>query len=212
MPGSQEFLQEQFDKFSSIVPFLDTPSKVQSFLRTAGVLMTPGEDERFKDFGNIRFLDKSTLAPVYIEPKIRPLVDAINETGIGKTFTSCQGHFGWFQQPRFFDRTVANVGFRLLLDGTERQIESLFGNIGGEYGQIDSPVHVFTYKNLVFEVGLLQLFFIEFRVVDRFALPWVKRKHTDNAIRLVTDVVRGWTKKGMKDYVPAPKEFIDIWM
>ena len=29
-----------------------------------------------------------------IEPRIRPLVDALNETCLLETFSSCQGHFG----------------------------------------------------------------------------------------------------------------------
>ncbi len=46
-----------------------------------------------------------------IEPRIRPLVSALNATGLVTTFSSCEGHFGRVDKESLNVRENANVRF-----------------------------------------------------------------------------------------------------
>lgn len=61
-----------------------------------------------------------------IEPRIRCLVDALNETGLLQTFSSCQGHFGEEHDPDdLTDRTKAEVRADLRRSVLEPDVEDL---------------------------------------------------------------------------------------
>lgn len=61
-----------------------------------------------------------------IEPLILPLVDALNETGLLETFSSCQGHFGEEEEPDTLnDRTKADVRAYLRDGASEKDVEEL---------------------------------------------------------------------------------------
>lgn len=69
-----------------------------------------------------------------IEPRIRPLVDALNETHLIETFSSCQGHFGEPQSPDdFTDRTKAHVRAYFLPEVPEGDVEDLILRILSDY-------------------------------------------------------------------------------
>jgi hypothetical protein len=61
-----------------------------------------------------------------IEPGIRPLVDALNETGLLETFSSCEGHFGEENSTGdFSDRTKAEVRAYVRNGVAEGDVEQL---------------------------------------------------------------------------------------
>jgi len=68
-----------------------------------------------------------------IEPRIRPLVDAINDMGLAVTFSSCEGHFGEDLPVGFNDREMADVCFELKEGTSEAELEKLFGHVIGRH-------------------------------------------------------------------------------
>jgi len=81
-----------------------------------------------------------------IEPKILPLVQALNSTGLVYTFSSCQGHFDQFH--RFKDKNKAEVRFYPEDNSSKNEIEKFFcyllSKFNDQYGF--SPVILSAYK------------------------------------------------------------------
>ena len=73
-----------------------------------------------------------------IEPRIHPLVDALNATGLVTTFSSCEGHFGETGREASTDRSKAEVGFELNDGVSEAELEKLFGHLIGNH--VNSPL------------------------------------------------------------------------
>ncbi len=57
-----------------------------------------------------------------IEPKIRPLVEGMNATGVIKTVASCQGHLGLFRSPYVYFKATVEVA--AAIDQVLREAES----------------------------------------------------------------------------------------
>lgn len=53
-----------------------------------------------------------------IEPRILPLVKAINETKLFRTFSSCEGYYNEDDQDQYMDRNRADVRFDPISDTT----------------------------------------------------------------------------------------------
>lgn len=73
-----------------------------------------------------------------IEQRIRPLVDALTDTELLVTYSSCEGHFGETERLGFNDREMAEVRFELKEQISESDVEQLFGHLIGNH--VNSPL------------------------------------------------------------------------
>ncbi|WP_317047001.1 hypothetical protein [Spirosoma aerolatum] len=109
-----------------------------------------------------------------IEPKIRPLVDALNRTGIARTFSSCEGHFAPDQQT-IVDRNHAYVRFIPAEDCSLAQVENLLAYVltrfKHQHGLI--PVKLMAYKlyTPIEDERVEETFVLELHPFNRFDPP-----------------------------------------
>ncbi|NEU67666.1 hypothetical protein GK091_12310 [Spirosoma agri] len=127
-----------------------------------------------------------------IEPKIRPLVDALNASGLVRTFSSCEGHFNPDEQT-IVDRNRADVRF-VPADGVspsevEAFLATILARFKRQHGLI--PVHVLGYQlyTPIDEETVEQTFVLELRPFNRFDPPDRKRADTDHAIGQLVRIV-----------------------
>ncbi|MFD2933900.1 hypothetical protein [Spirosoma flavum] len=120
-----------------------------------------------------------------LEPKIRPLVEAIANTGLVRTFSSCEGHYSPNEQT-LVDRNHAEVRFipaeGVPVEDIEKLLAYLLTRFKTQYGLI--PVNVTAHKRytpLADEV-VEETFVLELRPFNRFDSPDRKRADTDRAI------------------------------
>lgn len=127
-----------------------------------------------------------------IEPRIRPLSDALNQTGLLRTFSSCEGHFDPHEQT-LTDRNHAYVQF-VPADGIPHEtVETWLGNllirVKEKHGLL--PVTVVAHKRYTpVEDAIEETFVLELRPFNRFDPPAQKRADIDRAIeqvRVLTD-------------------------
>jgi hypothetical protein len=123
-----------------------------------------------------------------IEAKIRPLVDALNRTGLVRTFSSCEGHF-FPDEQTLVDRNHAEVRFVPADSVPVAEVEKLLAHVlmhfKARHGLI--PMHLLGYK-LYTPIGddiVEETFVLELRPFNRFDSPEQKRADTDRAIALV---------------------------
>jgi hypothetical protein len=129
-----------------------------------------------------------------IEERIRPLVDAINDVGYFKTFSSCEGHFGLRDPHRYDNREKAEVRFHELQGIEETTIETFFAAILKEF--ISSPVQWEATLDICKRYTPNHDGWIEYAYI--FTLkPFnpheaneLKRKHVNKLIEVVTEAVR----------------------
>ncbi len=127
-----------------------------------------------------------------IEPRIRALVDALNGTGLVRTFTSCEGHFGFRAPPGDVTfREQANVGFFLRPGIPEQKLIRFLGMVLADY-------HLHDVKRAVFEVAKHYVaaldgtdspevyFDFTIRPSDPKASSLAKRSSTDRALAEIT--------------------------
>lgn len=130
-----------------------------------------------------------------IEPKIRPLVDALNKTGLVRTFSSCEGHFLPDEQT-LVDRNHAEVRFvpasGVPVEDVEKLLASIVTRYKTRHGLI--PVKVTAYKlyTPIDDEAVEETFVLELRPFNRFDSPDRKRADIDRAIEQV--VARGETR------------------
>lgn len=136
-----------------------------------------------------------------IEEKIKPLVDALNETGILATFSSCEGHFGLHEQ-ELQDRNHADVRFDLLESISEPKLELFLTYLMTEFNNKHSftPVELTAYKYYIPTMGFDELridasYMIKIEPFDRFESPEKKRKDVDMAILQASVIVKEWQMK-----------------
>lgn len=81
-----------------------------------------------------------------IEPKILPLVQALNSTGLVSTFSSCEGHFDEFN--RFTDHNKADVRFDPEDNISDHDIEKFISYIITRFSNLHSfsPVIATAHK------------------------------------------------------------------
>jgi len=128
-----------------------------------------------------------------IEPRILPVVDALNETGLVRTFSSCEGHFNPDEQT-VVDRNHAYVQF-IPADGVIMgDVEKWLGSLLIAFKQAHSllPVTLTAHKRYTPVDGVIEeTFVLELRPFNRFEPPARKRADIDRAVaQLVVLLVR----------------------
>lgn len=127
-----------------------------------------------------------------IEPRIRPLVDALNATDLVKTFSSCEGHYESNEQ-KMVDRAHAYVRFVPAPDTPNEQVEGLMTYLltrfKARHGLV--PINVIGYKlyTPIDEETTEETFVLELRPFNRFDLPDRKRADTDRAVAQLVSVL-----------------------
>lgn len=128
-----------------------------------------------------------------IESRIRPLVDALNATGLVRTFSSCEGHYDAGQQT-LVDRNRADVRFVPASGGSAARVEQLLTFILTRFKRAHGliPVQVIGYKlyTPVEDDAVEETFVLELRPFNRFDPPARKRSDTDRAIAQVVVLLR----------------------
>lgn len=119
-----------------------------------------------------------------IEPRIRPLIDALNQTGLVTTFSSCEGHFEPHEQT-LVDRNHAYAQF-VPADGAGNEaVEAWLGSVLIRFKEKHGllPVTVVGYKRYTpVEDAIEETFVLELRPFNRFDPPARKRADIDWAI------------------------------
>ncbi|MBO0952168.1 hypothetical protein [Fibrella forsythiae] len=131
----------------------------------------------------------------FIEPGIRPLVEALNKTGLLETFSSCEGHFAPDEQ-QMRDRNHAEVRFVPApgaLPGTETTLEHWLGTLLARFKTRHGlmPVTVTGYKLFtpIDEETVEETYVIELRPFNRFDQPATRRADIDRAVRQLADLM-----------------------
>ena len=120
-----------------------------------------------------------------VEPGIRPLVDALNATGVVRTFSSCEGHYDSEEQT-LVERNLAYVRFvpapGVLREQTETLITYVLTRFRVRHGLI--PVNLTGYKlyTPISDETTEETFVLELRPFNRFDPPDRKRADTDRAV------------------------------
>ena len=123
-----------------------------------------------------------------IEPKIRPLVDALNRTGLVRTFSSCEGHFTPEEQT-LVDRNHAEVRFvpadGVSVEEVEQLLASIVTRFKVQHGIL--PVKLTAYKlyTPIDDEIVEETFVLELRPFNRFDSPDRKRGDIDRSIEQV---------------------------
>ncbi|GAB4043964.1 hypothetical protein [Spirosoma jeollabukense] len=129
-----------------------------------------------------------------IEPKIRPLVDALNATGLVRTFSSCEGHFSPEEQT-LVDRNHAEVRFvpadAVPVEAIEKLLTFILTRFKSRHGLL--PVNVAAHKlyTPVDDEAVEETFVLQLRPFNRFDPPDRKRADVDHAIDQVEKLVYG---------------------
>jgi hypothetical protein len=119
-----------------------------------------------------------------IEPAILPLVEALNATGLVRTFSSCEGHFIPEEQT-LVDRNHAYVRFVSAEGITPEQVETALGNWLIAYKKKHGlmPVRVIGYKLFTpVDDEIDVTFVLELHPFNRFDRPETKRADLDRAV------------------------------
>lgn len=130
-----------------------------------------------------------------IEPKILPLVQAFNSTGLVNTFSSCEGHFD--EISRFNDHNKADVRFDPEDNVSDYNIEKFISYIISRFSNLHSfsPV-IATAHKLYAPLGPEENKEIDYVYVlrlipfDQGDSPDKKRRDIDKAIQDVAIIVK----------------------
>lgn len=124
-----------------------------------------------------------------IEPGIWPLVDALNQTGIVQTFSSCEGHFAPEEQ-RLRNRNHAEVRFLPVPNASvEHWLGTLLIRFKTRHGLM--PVTVVAYKLFtpIDDATVDETYVLELRPFNRFDPAATKRADVDRAVRQLAALV-----------------------
>jgi len=127
-----------------------------------------------------------------LEPKIRPLVEALNKTGLVQTFSSCEGHYGPDEQT-LVDRNQAEVRFvpadGIPVDQVEKWLATVLTRFRARHGLI--PINLIAYKlyTPIGEDAVDETFVLALKPFNRFDPSDRKRADTDRAIRQVIELL-----------------------
>lgn len=123
-----------------------------------------------------------------IEPGIRPLVDALNATGLVRTFSSCEGHFSPSEQT-IVDRNHAEVRYVPAEGVTNEAVEKLLWYLLTQFkvrhGLIPVTLTAHKLYTPIGEKTIEETFVLQFRPFNRFDQPDRKRADVDWAIEKV---------------------------
>ncbi|WP_460934481.1 hypothetical protein [Spirosoma humi] len=127
-----------------------------------------------------------------LEPKIRPLVDALNKTGLVQTFSSCEGHYRPDEQT-LVDRNHAEVRFvpadGITVGQVEKWLATVLTRFRARHGLI--PINLVAYKlyTPIGEETVDETFVLALKPFNRFDPPDRKRADTDRAITQVSQLL-----------------------
>ncbi|HEY4065178.1 MAG TPA: hypothetical protein VGM30_24930 [Puia sp.] len=129
--------------------------------------------------------------PRPIEPKIKPLVDALMQTKLLKTFSSCQGHYRGTDQLQQ-DRNFADVRFWKLPKASEKELQAILVYVVSEFWPQKTDMTMEAFKKYIPSAAVNDdpIYLITLTPLDRFDHPHKKRKDTDNGIKLATELVK----------------------
>ncbi len=137
-----------------------------------------------------------------IEPRIRPLVDALNATGLVQTFTSCEGHFADGASQPSPDRERANVGFFLSAGAPEQELARLFGAMLAEQQRSEpTEAELAIAKRYLPSLDGTDVAEVFFEVTIRPSRSLqtsaeAKRAATDRCLAVVVAAVERWSTLG----------------
>lgn len=127
-----------------------------------------------------------------LEPKIHPLVDVLNKTGLVWTFSSCEGHYRPDEQT-FVDRNHAEVRFvptdGIVVEQVEKWLATVLTRFKVRHGLV--PINLTAYKlyTPIDEDLIEETFVLALKPFNRFDPPDRKRADTDRAISQVIQVL-----------------------
>lgn len=132
-----------------------------------------------------------------IEPGIRPLVDALNATGLVQTFSSCEGHYTPNRrdglEQTLVDRSHAEVRFVPAPNGSVPAVERLLADVLVRFKTRHSliPITLTAHKlyTPIDEDTVEETFVLQLRPFNRFDPPDRKRADTDRAVAQVTAII-----------------------
>jgi hypothetical protein len=136
----------------------------------------------------------------FIEPRILPLVNAINQTGLFRTISSCQGHFAPGEQT-IDDRNRADVRFERKKGVSEKSANAFLHFLVNQYPlgliraglsvcKIYAPFHPLNTADYVYV--------IQIEPYDRFDTLEHKREETDEGIDMLLSIIHKYQKNRKK--------------
>jgi hypothetical protein len=133
----------------------------------------------------------------YIEPSILPLVNAINQTGLFTTFSSCEGHFSPGEQT-IDDRNSADVRFERKKGISEKSANTFLYFLVNQYplGLIRAGLSVYKIYTPFHPLNTADyVYVIQIAAYDRFDTPEHKRAETDEGIDMLLGIITKYQKK-----------------
>ena len=133
----------------------------------------------------------------YIEPGILPLVDAINQTGLFTTFSSCEGHFSPGEQTTQ-DRNSADVRFERKKGISEKSANAFLYFLVNQYplGLIRAGLSVYKIYTPFHPLNSADyVYVIQIAPYDRFDTPEHKRAETDEVIDMLLGIITKYQEK-----------------
>jgi hypothetical protein len=136
-----------------------------------------------------------------IEPRIQPLVDELNATGLLTTFSSCEGHYSRSTRANPYQQT-AHIAAKLVKGRKEKELLPLFfriwrDNINLGVGDAGDLTIAKRYVLLPFDEDVADLqfdFWIEVRPFDLRATDTEKRMQVDSVLATLVGSVKAFRR------------------
>jgi len=136
----------------------------------------------------------------HIEYRILPLVNAINQTGMFRTISSCQGHFAPGEQT-IDDRNRADVRFERRKGISEKRANDFLYFLVNQYplGLIRAGLSVYKIYTPFHPLNTADyVYVIQIAPYDRFDTPEHKRAETDEGIDMLLSIIHKYQKMRKK--------------
>jgi hypothetical protein len=133
----------------------------------------------------------------HIEYRILPLVNAINQTELFRTISSCQGHFTPGEQT-IDDRNRADVRFKRRKGISEKRANDFLYFLVNQYplGLIRAGLSVYKIYTPFHPLNSADYaYVIQIEPYDRFDTPEHKRAETDEGIDMLLGIITKYQEK-----------------
>ena len=133
----------------------------------------------------------------HIEYRILPLVNAINQTGLFRTISSCQGHFAPGEQT-INDRNRADVRFERRKGVSKKRANGFLYFLVNQYplGLIRAGLSVYKIYTPFHPLNTADyVYVIQIAPFDRFDTPQHKRVETDEGIDMLLSIITKYQGK-----------------
>lgn len=133
----------------------------------------------------------------FIEPRILPLVNAINQTGLFTIFSSCEGHFRPGEQT-LDDRNRADVRFERKKGVSEKSANAFLYFLVNQYplGLIRAGLSVYKLYTPFHPLNTADyVYVIQIAPFDRFDTPQHMRAETDEGIDMLLSIITKYQEK-----------------